>query len=152
MSAAVSRAETKRKATEHGVKPFVGAMASQRSGESWRTQGGAGAEGTACRQFFAPDGDWDVPVGYREKWRLPWAVVMCGCATLVAAPLHAMFDIANIVMLFLLSVVIVSVRYGLGPSLTASVLNVIAFDFFYVPPHFSFAVSDLQYLNPSCHL
>ena len=71
MSAAVSRAETKRKATEHGVKPFVGAMASQRSGESWRTQGGAGAEGTACRQFFAPDGDWDVPVGYREKWRLP---------------------------------------------------------------------------------
>ena len=71
MSAAVSRAETKRKATEHGVKPFVGAMASQRSGVSWRTQGGAGAEGTACRQFFAPDGDWDVPVGYREKWRLP---------------------------------------------------------------------------------
>ena len=73
MSAAVSRAETKRKATEHGVKPFVGALASQRSGESWRTQGGAGAEGTACRQFFAPDGDWDVPVGYREKWRLPCA-------------------------------------------------------------------------------
>ncbi len=28
------------------------------------------AEGTACRQFFAPYGDCDVPVGYREKWQL----------------------------------------------------------------------------------
>jgi two-component system sensor histidine kinase KdpD len=49
-------------------------------------------------------------------------------------------------MLFLLAVVLVSVRYGLGPSIMASFLNVAAFDFFFVPPRFSFAVSDAQYL------
>ena len=57
-----------------------------------------------------------------------------------------MFELANIAMLFLLAVVLVSVRYGLGPSVMASFLNVAAFDFFYVPPRFSFAVSDVQYL------
>ncbi len=93
----------------------------------------------------------DSQESWFERMKAPWqsyamALVICGCATLVAEPLHVMFDIANIVMLFLLAVVIVSVRYGLGPSLMASVLNVVAFDFFYVPPRFSFAVSDLQYL------
>jgi two-component system sensor histidine kinase KdpD len=65
---------------------------------------------------------------------------------LIAEPLHNLFDLANIAMLFLLAVVLVSVRYGLGPSVMAAFLNVAAFDFFYVPPRFSFAVSDVQYL------
>ena len=39
-----------------------------------------------------------------------------------------------------------SVRYGRGPAVLAAFLSVAAFDFFYVPPRFSFAVSDVQYL------
>src|ERR1035437_9297933 len=74
------------------------------------------------------------------------SAAFCGLATAIAAPLHPLFDLANIAMLFLLAVVLVSVRYGLGPSLMASFLNVAAFDFFYVPPRLSFAVSDAQYL------
>jgi two-component system sensor histidine kinase KdpD len=53
---------------------------------------------------------------------------------------------ANIVMMFLLGVLFVAVRYGHGPSVVASVLAVLLFDFFLVPPHYSFAVSDVQYL------
>ena len=49
-------------------------------------------------------------------------------------------------MLFLLAVVLVSVKYGLGPSFMASVVNVLVFDFFFVPPRFSFSVSDAQYV------
>ena len=37
-------------------------------------------------------------------------------------------------------------RHGRGPAAFASVLSVAAFDFFFVPPRFSFAVSDVQYL------
>jgi two-component system, OmpR family, sensor histidine kinase KdpD len=40
----------------------------------------------------------------------------------------------------------VSVRYGFGPSVMASFLNVAAFDFLHVSPRFSFSVSDVQYL------
>ncbi|MFA7281802.1 MAG: two-component system sensor histidine kinase KdpD [Sterolibacterium sp.] len=86
-----------------------------------------------------------------DRLSAPWqsyvmSVAICAIATAIAAPLHSVFDLANIAMLFLLAVVLVSVRYGLGPSVMASFLNVAAFDFFFVPPRFSFAVSDVQYL------
>ncbi len=35
---------------------------------------------------------------------------------------------------------------GRGPSILASVLSVAAFDFFFVPPYLTFAVSDTEYL------
>ena len=40
----------------------------------------------------------------------------------------------------------VAVRYGRGPAVLASVVSVAAFDFFFVPPRLSFAVTDVQYL------
>jgi len=43
-------------------------------------------------------------------------------------------------------VVLVAVRFGRGPAALAAVLSVGSFDFFFVPPRFSFAVSDVQYL------
>ncbi len=49
-------------------------------------------------------------------------------------------------MLYLLVVVMAGLWWGKGPSVLASVLGVLAFDFFFVPPHISFAVSDAQYL------
>ena len=121
---------------------------------------GAHAPDLDVIQVARSDSNTARPSAYRgedphESWldrlKAPWqsyamSVVICGCATAIAAPLHSVFELANIVMLFLLAVVVVSVRYGLGPSLMASVLNVVAFDFFYVTPQFSFAVNDVQYL------
>jgi two-component system sensor histidine kinase KdpD len=49
-------------------------------------------------------------------------------------------------MMYLSAVVALAIRYGRGPSVLASILSVAAFDFFFVPPYFSFAVSDIQYL------
>jgi two-component system sensor histidine kinase KdpD len=43
-------------------------------------------------------------------------------------------------------VVVVAARYGRGPSVLSSFLSVLLFDFCFVPPQFSFAVSDSQYL------
>ena len=37
-------------------------------------------------------------------------------------------------------------QFGRGPSILASILGVAAFDFFFVPPQLTFAVSDTQYL------
>ena len=52
----------------------------------------------------------------------------------------------NIVMLYLLAVVIVAIRWGQGPAIITSVLSVLAFDFFLVPPYLTLNVHDFEYL------
>ncbi|AMO24133.1 sensor histidine kinase KdpD [Ramlibacter solisilvae] len=82
-----------------------------------------------------------------ERWpRYLWAVASSVALTLAAAPLHDLLDLANIVMLYLLGTVGVALRFGRGPAALAAVLNVATFDIFFVPPRFSLAVSDVQYL------
>jgi two-component system sensor histidine kinase KdpD len=55
-------------------------------------------------------------------------------------------ELSNMVMLYLLGVVIVAGFGRRGPSTLASILSVLLFDFFFVEPRFSFAISDTQYL------
>ena len=82
----------------------------------------------------------------RKRLRYLWSACGCGAVTLLSFPLAVHFDRANIVAIYLLTVVLVGVRLGRGPAALAAVLSVSAFDFFFVPPRFSFAVSDVQYL------
>ncbi|MEY8879415.1 MAG: DUF4118 domain-containing protein, partial [Leptothrix sp. (in: b-proteobacteria)] len=74
------------------------------------------------------------------------ALAACVAVALVATPLLAVLELSNIVMLFLLTVVAVALRYGRGPAVLAAFVGVGLFDFFFVNPRFSFAVSDVQYL------
>ena len=91
--------------------------------------------------------DEETPSGQPPAWpRYAWALVACLLTTVLTLPLLRFFDLANIVMLFLLCEVLVAVKLGRGPAMLAAVLSVAAFDFFFVPPRFSFAVSDVQYL------
>ena len=69
----------------------------------------------------------------------------CLGTALLAGMLRHWFDTVNIVMLFLLAVFLVSWRLGQGPAVLAAFLSVGLFDFFFVPPHLTFAVSDIQY-------
>ena len=87
----------------------------------------------------------------RDRLKTPWpayakSVAVCAAMALIATPLRNVLDLANIVMLFLLAVVVAALRYGRGPAVLASVVSVGAFDYFFVPPRLSFAVSDVQYL------
>ena len=70
----------------------------------------------------------------------------CAGVALAATPLHGLLELTNIVMIFLLAVVGIAWFYGRGPAVAAAFLGVALFDFFFVPPRFSFAVSDVQYL------
>lgn len=75
-----------------------------------------------------------------------WTIAACIFTALLATPLMPHLDLANIVMLFLLAEVLIAVRFGRGPAVLAAFLSVAVFDFFFVSPRFSFAVSDVQYL------
>lgn len=75
-----------------------------------------------------------------------WATAVCAAVSLLATQLGGALDPANVIMVYLLGVVWVTVRHGRGPGLVAACLSVLAFDLFLVPPHFSFSVQDTQYL------
>ena len=75
-----------------------------------------------------------------------WAIIATAICTVIAGFMLNHFDLANLIMVYLLGVVMVAARYGHGPSVLGSFLSVLSFDFFFVPPRFSFAVSDSQYL------
>ncbi len=81
-----------------------------------------------------------------KRLRYLWAALACIVVTLLSMPLAAHFDRSNIVAIYILTVVLVAVRFGRGAAALAAVLSVCSFDFFFVPPKFSFAVSDVQYL------
>jgi two-component system sensor histidine kinase KdpD len=86
--------------------------------------------------------------GTMFKWRVSylWAVATTVICTGIAWLMYDYFDTANLIMVYLLGVVVVAARYGRGPSVLSSFLSVVLFDFCFVPPQFSFAVSDSQYL------
>src|SRR5450759_5311180 len=75
-----------------------------------------------------------------------WAVAASALCTAICWVLKAWFDLPNLIMVYLLGASIIAARFGRGPAVMSAMLNVAAFDFFFVPPFFSFAVSDTQYL------
>ena len=91
----------------------------------------------------APPRAWQPPTDWA---RYGWALAVVAAATAVAWAMFPYFALSNLIMVYLLGVIVVATRYDRGPALLASVLSVAAFDFFFVPPYFTFAVSDTQYL------
>jgi two-component system sensor histidine kinase KdpD len=81
------------------------------------------------------------------RWnRYGWAGAITVLCTAMAFLMYPHFELSNLVMIYLLGVTVAGLRLGRGPSALTAVLNVAAFDFFFVPPRYSFAVSDVQYL------
>src|SRR5512137_2192490 len=81
----------------------------------------------------------------------PWrgaaiALAACAAVTLVAYPIGAELDHANVVMAYLLAVALVAMAFGRLPAVVAAFASVLLFDFFFVEPRFSFAVADAQFL------
>ncbi|MBI3430972.1 MAG: two-component system sensor histidine kinase KdbD [Hydrogenophilales bacterium] len=103
----------------------------------------APAAGKALSEPFTLDRE-PVP---RTRWQgYVWAGGICAFATAVSQAVTPWFDLANIIMFYLLGVVGVAVRYGRGPAILASFLSVLAFDFFFVPPKLTFSVDDTRHL------
>lgn len=67
-------------------------------------------------------------------------------ATLLGFPLRPFAQPTNLVMLYLLTVVISALRLGRSPAIFASCLSVIAFNFVFVPPYYTYVIADAQYL------
>ena len=67
-------------------------------------------------------------------------------ATVLCELLRPFLAPTNMVMFYLLAVVIAALRLSRKAAIATSFLGVLAFDFFFIPPHMTFAVADTQYL------
>ena len=60
----------------------------------------------------------------------------------VAIGLHDLLNVTNVALVFLTSVLIGAVLQGLGPSLVACFVAVLAYNFFFLPPLYTFTIAD----------
>lgn len=74
------------------------------------------------------------------------AVAVPAACTVIGFIAPDSIELLDLVMIYLLGVMLVATRHGRGPSALSAVLAVAAFDFFFVPPQFTFAISDIRYL------
>jgi two-component system sensor histidine kinase KdpD len=86
---------------------------------------------SACDRTAArtPTDDADDPRRDARRLRYVWALAACAFTTLVATALLPRLELANIVMLFLLTVVLIALKAGRGPAVLAAFVSVAAFDF-----------------------
>lgn len=88
----------------------------------------------------------DGDAATRGVARFGWTVVACALTTVVAVAMRGWLNPANLVMLYLLVVVLMTVRFGRGVGIAGSFLAVLAFDVFLVPPYYSLTVADTEYV------
>ena len=105
--------------------------------------------------IYIVSGEGEVPSGTRQsgavkvfRWSeyLKAAVVVAACGVLGWIARSRGLADANIVMIFLAGVALVSARLGRGPSIASAIASVLVFDFFFVEPRLTFAVGDTEYL------
>jgi two-component system, OmpR family, sensor histidine kinase KdpD len=80
-----------------------------------------------------------------EPWDpIPYALAMLAVAAALALAeaIWAMLGIENASLIFLAAIVGVAVRYGLWPSLLASVVSSLCYNFFFLPPLYTLTLGD----------
>jgi two-component system sensor histidine kinase KdpD len=111
-----------------------------------------GAEGSEAEVFqkAPPPGLTDqAEKGRKERYRgYGWAVAVTLLCTLIARSMFGRFDLANLIMVYLMGVIFVATRFGHGPSILASVLGVAAFDLLFVTPYYSFSCRSRRKRHP----
>jgi two-component system, OmpR family, sensor histidine kinase KdpD len=71
-------------------------------------------------------------------WALLGVIIALGCGELV----NRWIGVENVDLVFLTAVVGIAVRFGLWPSLFASVASALCYNFFFLPPIYTFTITD----------
>jgi two-component system sensor histidine kinase KdpD len=143
-------------AHKHNItKIIAGKPLQPRWRELWR--------GSLVDQLIRASGDIDVYVindasdgqkprerskrGGRWSWRrYLLSVLLVVAASLLSVPVYRLMPPTNLVMVYLAAVMLAAVYLGRGPGMLAALLSVLSFDFFFVPPSLTLAVSDTKYV------
>jgi two-component system sensor histidine kinase KdpD len=70
------------------------------------------------------------------------STVTVAAALLIALAIDRFVELPNISMVFLSAVLFSAIAYGLWPSLYATLISVLAYNFFFLPPIYTFTIAD----------
>ncbi|MFZ2097412.1 MAG: sensor histidine kinase KdpD [Anaerolineales bacterium] len=87
--------------------------------------------------YWQPHGPWR---------RYLFGIALVAAATGLCALVAPFISPTNLVVIYLLSTVLAALFLGRGPAILTSILSVATFDYFFVPPSLTLAVSDTEYI------
>jgi two-component system sensor histidine kinase KdpD len=74
------------------------------------------------------------------------ALLVVAVAAAIGVVLWDVLGIENVDLLFLTGVIAIAVRYGLWPSIFASVISALAYNFLFTQPYYTFAIADPKHV------
>ena len=85
-----------------------------------------------------------------QKRNIPWQIYIFSIGVVAVVTginffLYPYLNTSNLVMMYLFGVTIVALFGRTGPSVFASIVSVLAYDFFFIPPFYSLSISDIHY-------
>src|SRR5574343_1535959 len=75
-----------------------------------------------------------------------WAFLGATIGTLALSPVRQQIDLSNVALLYVLGVVVMAVSFGRAPAVATAIYSSLCFAYVFVPPHFSLAITEAQYL------
>jgi two-component system sensor histidine kinase KdpD len=97
---------------------------------------GEDAERPSAKAVSAPKGGWGKPIGYLV------AAVLVAVFTGIAVGVHAFGGLANVALVYLIPVLAAASLYGLRAGVFTGVLSALAYNFFFLPPLYTFTIQD----------
>jgi K+-sensing histidine kinase KdpD len=85
-----------------------------------------------------------LPSVIHQQLRYVWAVVAVALVTLTLTPFQAIINSTTVALALLLAVLFIATFFGSRPALLSSVLAMLCFNFFFLPPVHTFTISDPQ--------
>lgn len=75
-----------------------------------------------------------------------WSTIVPVVGTFLVLPFRLAIDLSNVALLYVLTVVVTATRFGRGPAVATAILGSLLFAYVFVPPLFSLAITETQYL------
>jgi two-component system sensor histidine kinase KdpD len=121
-----------------------------------------GAEGNLLREVLRKSGDLDVhviggeaPVGTPAKRAWPPVLrsdvrqysivtVIVFFSIVILSPLARMIGYQTVALILLFVVAVLPLRYGIGPVLLGAALSALGWDYFFIPPLYTFSIGRIE--------
>src|SRR5215510_8070713 len=94
-------------------------------------------EAPAKRSFFR----WPSTL-QTNPWHFLFAAVAVAVALVIGEGLITLTPIPNLSMVFLLAVLVTAMNVGMWPAIFASILSFLAYNFFFIPPLYTFTIAE----------
>ena len=124
----------------HWTELFLGSVAQRVIARAGTIHVHVLAEESAPGKSDEPEGGSGLHVPPFSTWS--GGVVSVAAALAVAMLLRQVLGVTSVALVFLMGVLASAVAYGLAASLLACLLSVLAYNFFFLPPLYTFTITD----------